>query len=74
VNASAATLLARLADEIERAAGDQEALDALVANLRANQDTLAATVSANTPADPNPGTEPTPIVEPPPPAEPPAEP
>ena len=49
VNSSASTLIIALAAQIEAAAGDQTALDALVASLRANSTSLAAAVAANTP-------------------------
>ena len=50
VNSSAATLIARLADEIERLKGDPVALQALVDRLRTSQDALAAAVAAVPPA------------------------
>jgi hypothetical protein len=49
VNSSAATLIEKLADEIEAAGGDKAKLDELVAKLRAQSDALAAAVAANTP-------------------------
>ncbi len=59
VNASAATLINRLADELETLKTDDEALqariDEMVAGLRANSDALANAVAAGTPVE---GTEP----------------
>jgi uncharacterized coiled-coil protein SlyX len=52
VNSSAATLIGKLAAEIEASKNDPAALQALVDRLRASQDSLAAAVSANTPAEP----------------------
>lgn len=49
VTGSAAALVQRLADQIEEAGGDQEALDALVDQLRNNDTSLADAVAANTP-------------------------
>lgn len=48
VNGSASTLIEKLADEIEASAGDPAKLADLVARLRANSDSLAAAVEANT--------------------------
>jgi hypothetical protein len=69
VNASAATLILRLAAEVEANKNDPEALQAFVDQLRSQNDTLAKSVAENTPHDPEP---PTPPTEPP--AQPPAEP
>lgn len=52
VNSSAATLIGRLAAEIEASKNDPVALQALVDRLRTSQDALASAVSANTPAQP----------------------
>lgn len=46
VNSSAATLIGRLADEVERLKGDPTALQALVDRMRAQNDALAAAVAA----------------------------
>ena len=53
VNSSAATLLADLAARVEATKGDPAAVQALADSLRANSDTLAAAVAANTPSDPS---------------------
>lgn len=74
VNASAAQLIGRLADELARIKTTDEAaqaqIDALVTNLRDNQNALAEAVAKNTPVD---GTEPPvsnqPPAEPTPPAD-----
>ena len=50
VTQSALTLIQGLAQKIQDASGDQAALDALVAELNTQADSLAAAVSANTPA------------------------
>ncbi len=51
VNSSAATLLADLAAKVEATKGDPAAVQALADALRANSDSLAAAVAANTPSD-----------------------
>lgn len=51
VNSSAATLIGRLAAEIEASKTDPAALQALADRLRASQDALSAAVAANTPAE-----------------------
>ena len=51
VNNSAATLLSRLASELEAAKGDPVAIQALADQLRANSDALATAVAANTPGE-----------------------
>ena len=50
VNGSASTLIADLAAKFEAAKGDPVAVQALVDQLRANNDALAAAVVANTPS------------------------
>ena len=50
VNGSAATLIEQLAAQFEAVKGDPVAVQALVDQLRANNDSLSAAVSANTPA------------------------
>lgn len=50
VNESAITLLADLAQRLRDAANDPAAINALADALEANQDALAAAVSANTPS------------------------
>lgn len=52
VNSSASTLISKLADLVEATKGDPSAVTALVAQLRAQNDALAAAVSASTPAEP----------------------
>lgn len=52
VDGSASTLILSLADQIAATAGDQAAVNALADTLRANSDSLAAAVAANTPAAP----------------------
>ena len=47
---SAVVLINGIADRIKAAGVDQTALDALVADLKSEDDTLAAAVTANTPA------------------------
>jgi hypothetical protein len=49
VNSSASTLITQLAAAFEAAKGDPAAVQALVDKLRANNDSLAAAVAANTP-------------------------
>lgn len=51
VDSSAITLLQTLADKIEQIQNSPAELQALVESLRAQSDTLAAAVVANTPAD-----------------------
>lgn len=51
VDTSAITLLQSLADKIEQLQNSPTELQALVESLRAQSDTLAAAVVANTPAD-----------------------
>jgi hypothetical protein len=51
VDASAITLLQTLADKIEQIKANPTELQALVESLRAQSDTLAAAVVANTPAE-----------------------
>jgi hypothetical protein len=65
VTASAAILLAQLADIIEQTGGDQEALNELVATLRADDASLAEAVAANTPATPEEPPVDPPVEEPP---------
>lgn len=48
VNSSAATLITRLAAEIEASKNDPVALQGLVDRLRSSQDALATAVAANT--------------------------
>lgn len=55
---SAVALIAGLADQIQAAATDPAAVQALADNLRANNQALASAVAANTPAAP-------PVEEPP---------
>jgi len=55
---SAVVLIQTLVDELSAAAGNQEAIDAIVAQLDAQTDVLAAAVAANTVADPTPVEEP----------------
>lgn len=50
VNESAITLLADLAQRLRDAANDPAAINALADALEANQDALAAAVTANTPS------------------------
>lgn len=52
VTTSVVTLLTELAAELSAANGDQAAIDEVVAKITANADTLAAAVTANTPAAP----------------------
>ncbi len=49
VNSSASTLITQLAAQFEAVKGDPAAVQALVDKLRANNDSLAAAVAANTP-------------------------
>ena len=51
VNTSAATLIGRLAEELEAAKDDPVRIQALADRLRSSQDALAAAVAANTPAE-----------------------
>ena len=51
---SAIVLINGIADRIKAAGVDQEQLDALVADLKNEDDNLAAAVAANTPAAPTP--------------------
>lgn len=51
VNSSAIKLIQAIIAEIEAAKGDQSKLDALVAQLKAQQDALAEAVAAGTPAE-----------------------
>jgi hypothetical protein len=51
VDSSASTLITRLADLVAQTKGDPAAVDALVSQLRAQSDALAAAVTANTPSD-----------------------
>ena len=50
VNSSASTLISALAAAVEATKGDPAAVQALADSLRANNDSLAAAVAANTPA------------------------
>lgn len=52
VVASAVTLIAGLADQLEAAATDPAAVQALANTLRTNNQSLAAAVAANTPVAP----------------------
>ena len=52
VNSSAATLIGKLAAEIEASKNDPAALQVLVDRLRTSQDSLAAAVAANTSSQP----------------------
>jgi len=52
VNGSAKTLILQLVAQFEAVKGDPAAVQALVDQLRAQNDDLAAAVAANTPAQP----------------------
>lgn len=60
VDASAITLIEQLADSVEALKTDPAALQAFVDQLRSQSAGLAAAVSANTPAAPEPPAEPEP--------------
>jgi hypothetical protein len=49
VNSSASTLITTLASQLEAAKGDPVAIQAIVDQLRSQNDSLAAAVAANTP-------------------------
>ena len=51
VNASAVTLLSKLAEMVRATAGDPAKVEALATALEANQQALADAVVANTPAE-----------------------
>jgi ABC-type transporter Mla subunit MlaD len=55
---SAVVLINTLVEELRAAAGNQAAIDAIVTQLDAQTDVLAAAVAANTVADPAPVEEP----------------
>lgn len=52
VNSSASTLITQLAAQFEAVKGDPAAVQALVDQLRSQNDSLASAVAANTPAAP----------------------
>lgn len=60
VDQSAIQLLNTLLDEVESLKGDPAAIQALVDDIRASNDTLGAAVAAGTPADPAPTPDPVP--------------
>lgn len=60
VDQSAIQLLTTLLDEVESLKGDPAAIQALVDDIRASNDTLGAAVAAGTPADPAPTPDPVP--------------